>query len=300
MNRNRLWSVGSCCALALVSGGAGAAPIASEQFLYPAGTPLPLMGGCCGWAAPWVGSTFISAMGPTLAYPLALPSAGNAVFNPAVGEGWRVLPGGVTNFGNDLWISWMEKTSIAGGTEFVSLDPPGAGFGTLHVFKDAIGNVVASAGGPVVALGPSNGVGAVDFFVVRLKRFSGGSTVVDLYLNPVVSVTTALPSATLAVPLPFALARYYFRSDAGQWLDEIRIGTRPGDVAMAIGGPCYANCDGSTITPCLNVNDFACFLNRYAAGDPYANCDGSTTPPVLNVLDFSCFLNQYAAGCSDC
>ena len=29
----------------------------------------------------------------------------------------------------------------------------------------------------------------------------------------------------------------------------------------------------------------------------YANCDQSTTPPVLNVLDFSCFLNRFAAGC---
>ena len=30
--------------------------------------------------------------------------------------------------------------------------------------------------------------------------------------------------------------------------------------------PCYANCDASTIAPVLNVNDFSCFLNRYAAG----------------------------------
>jgi hypothetical protein len=27
------------------------------------------------------------------------------------------------------------------------------------------------------------------------------------------------------------------------------------------------------------------------------NCDGSTAPPVLNVLDFNCFLNRFAAGC---
>ena len=60
---------------------------------------------------------------------------------------------------------------------------------------------------------------------------------------------------------------------------------------------CYANCDASTTSPALNVLDFACFLNRFAAGDSYANCDGSTTPPVLNVLDFSCFLNRFAAGC---
>jgi hypothetical protein len=63
------------------------------------------------------------------------------------------------------------------------------------------------------------------------------------------------------------------------------------------GGVCYANCDGSTTPPILNVADFTCFLNKFAAGDPYANCDGSTTPPVLNVADFTCFLNKFAAGC---
>ncbi len=30
----------------------------------------------------------------------------------------------------------------------------------------------------------------------------------------------------------------------------------------------------------------------------YPNCDGSTTAPVLNALDFACFLNRFAAGCS--
>jgi len=37
-----------------------------------------------------------------------------------------------------------------------------------------------------------------------------------------------------------------------------------------------------------------------AVGGPpcYANCDGSSTPPVLNVSDFICFQTQYAAGCS--
>jgi hypothetical protein len=60
---------------------------------------------------------------------------------------------------------------------------------------------------------------------------------------------------------------------------------------------CYANCDGSTAAPVLNVNDFTCFLNRFAAGESYANCDGSTAAPVLNVNDFTCFLNQFAVGC---
>jgi hypothetical protein len=47
----------------------------------------------------------------------------------------------------------------------------------------------------------------------------------------------------------------------------------------------------------LNVADFACFLQRFAAGDSSANCDQSTTPPTLNVADFACLLQQFAAGC---
>jgi hypothetical protein len=60
---------------------------------------------------------------------------------------------------------------------------------------------------------------------------------------------------------------------------------------------CYANCDGSTGTPVLTVNDFVCFQGRFAAGDSYANCDGSTTAPVLNVNDFVCYMGRFAAGC---
>ncbi len=62
--------------------------------------------------------------------------------------------------------------------------------------------------------------------------------------------------------------------------------------------PCYSNCDASTMAPILNVNDFQCFLNKFAASDSFANCDHSTTAPTLNVNDFQCFLNAYAAGCS--
>ena len=61
---------------------------------------------------------------------------------------------------------------------------------------------------------------------------------------------------------------------------------------------CYANCDNSTMQPILNVNDFVCFSNRFAAGNLYANCDRSTTAPVLNVNDFICFMSSFAAGCS--
>jgi hypothetical protein len=61
---------------------------------------------------------------------------------------------------------------------------------------------------------------------------------------------------------------------------------------------CYANCDGSTTVPFLNVNDFVCFQTAFAAGNSYANCDHSTAPPVLNIGDFVCFQSAFAAGCS--
>jgi hypothetical protein len=63
------------------------------------------------------------------------------------------------------------------------------------------------------------------------------------------------------------------------------------------GQSCYANCDNSTQAPVLNVADFTCFLQRFAAGDTYANCDNSTQVPTLNVADFTCFLQRFAAGC---
>jgi hypothetical protein len=74
-----------------------------------------------------------------------------------------------------------------------------------------------------------------------------------------------------------------------------------GPALVTILGPdCYPNCDSSTTPPILNIADFACFLNHFAAGDVYANCDACSwcSPPVLNVLDFACFLNRFAAGCS--
>jgi hypothetical protein len=69
-------------------------------------------------------------------------------------------------------------------------------------------------------------------------------------------------------------------------------------VAGACPSTCYSNCDHSTQTPFLNVQDFTCFLQRFAAGVPYANCDNSTQAPVLNVQDFTCYLQRFATGCS--
>jgi hypothetical protein len=93
--------------------------------------------------------------------------------------------------------------------------------------------------------------------------------------------------------------RRFLATDVVQYVDNFlpSSGTGPG---------CYANCDGSTVEPVLNVDDFTCFINEFAAAQglpheqqvsSYANCDGSQTAPALNVDDFTCFINQYAQGC---
>jgi len=92
---------------------------------------------------------------------------------------------------------------------------------------------------------------------------------------------------------------------ANEFYNEGGFGICPdpvGPMAAFYGPPvtttsCYANCDHSTTVPFLNVQDFSCFLQKFAAGDAYANCDNSTQQPVLNVQDFSCFLQKFAAGC---
>ncbi len=66
---------------------------------------------------------------------------------------------------------------------------------------------------------------------------------------------------------------------------------------IALVGACYANCDGSAGTPALTAADFACFLQKFRAGDAYANCDGSSGTPTLTAGDFACFLQKFRAGC---
>jgi hypothetical protein len=65
-------------------------------------------------------------------------------------------------------------------------------------------------------------------------------------------------------------------------------------LSLGAASSCYANCDGSTAAPQLTANDFACFLNRFAAAEPYADCDGVGG---LTANDFACFLTRYVQGC---
>jgi hypothetical protein len=106
------------------------------------------------------------------------------------------------------------------------------------------------------------------------------------------------PSWTLSINLPqgfnSVVVHYDARPPTCQDWSPIFLAD---NMAVTPATVCYSNCDNSTALPILNVSDFACFLNRFAAGDSYANCDLSTAPPTLNVQDFACFLNSFAAGC---
>jgi hypothetical protein len=138
--------------------------------------------------------------------------------------------------------------------------------------------------------------------VVEGSRVDGGGTVA--WRNLVNSDdTTDKGRLTSAMSTQgFAMIAYTWGSGSGA-----DIGLQNMNIDGTLGlQSCYANCDGSTTAPVLNVDDFTCFINAFAIGQTlphaqqvttYANCDGSTTAPALNVDDFTCFINGYALGC---
>jgi hypothetical protein len=137
--------------------------------------------------------------------------------------------------------------------------------------------------------------------VVNRPNFGGHNYFVELYAGPTL-LTRDANSLSPAVGGFLTSTLSYTIPASGPLVGQplkIRLGganqTDMDNVRMTT---CYANCDGSTAAPILNVQDFTCFLQQFAAGLPYANCDGSTAAPALNVQDFSCFLQRFAAGCS--
>jgi hypothetical protein len=121
---------------------------------------------------------------------------------------------------------------------------------------------------------------------------NSGSTVVSgVTINYAITLSFSISAAGVA---SFSLTNVVLTPSAvigGLLFDS-------GAATMTRVNVCYPNCDGSTAAPALNVLDFSCFLQKFAAGDLGANCDCSTTTPALSVLDFTCFLQKFAAGCS--
>jgi hypothetical protein len=186
----------------------------------------------------------------------------------------------------------LQETTTSGGYTFL----PSSG----NTFQN---NIVYFARGQIstyVNIGPNTSP----------QTFTFSNNLWYAYDNPVASTPTLpvtetaqlagldprfLHSGTYAISAssPAAASGAMLPPDTG----DIAGRCRPPTPARGAYEPCDTNCDGSALAPILNVADFTCFLQLFAAGDAYANCDNSTLPPVLNVADFTCFLQRFAAGC---
>jgi hypothetical protein len=228
--------------------------------------------------------------------------SGLSAAHPVIGEGGKVLFGTTTG----IWIG-TSLTDLApvvvlsGGI----LNLPGATitglFASTWAMNDA-GQVAFPARAQIgsqeqrlmCAWDPSFGLVSLLHIGQQIEIEPG----VPLTVSNIASLSGSAPTLALSGGQD---GHTSFLNDAGQV--AVRVDFANLDTAMMVltiaapGSSCYANCDQSTTSPILNVNDFQCFLNRYAAGDSYANCDGSVAAPVLNVNDFICFNNAFASGC---
>jgi hypothetical protein len=67
---------------------------------------------------------------------------------------------------------------------------------------------------------------------------------------------------------------------------------------IRVQGLCAADCETSTGVNTLDIFDFLCFQNEFAAGASYAcDCDTTTGIRVCDIFDFLCFQDAFAAGC---
>ncbi len=251
------------------------------------------------------GAVDANVLGGVLALSESTPGS---VVNSAMGV-MEATGGGTLSFSSAAALA-NQGIILAGAASVIRAlgGPLDVGTGSLSGSGTVAADAVNSAG--TVAPGPSPATLTIQGDYTQ----TGGSLVVALAgaATGQFDALTVTGSASLGGRLRVVLVNGFAPAN-GQAFDILICATRNGQFSAVdapgfvvqylpagvrlIATACYANCDGSTTAPVLNVLDFSCFLNRFAAGDTYANCDGSTTAPVLNVLDFSCFLNQFAAGC---
>ncbi len=283
--------------------GGGPALYAAGQFTHSAGQPMSRI-------ARWTGQAWAPLSAGTDGDITALAVIGNGLYagGPFTSAGGQPAPG-VARWDGSAW---------------TPLPPTGAAVETLAVHRGVL-YAGGAAGGGTALISAWNGR---SWFA--LPALSGAADAVHLTTLASVSDDGVAPPVLYAsgefTVAGGVAAAHLARWDGTSWaaigdgLDAPARAITRFYSALALGGDflsaggltswflaplvpacapvCEPNCDASTAPPLLNVNDFVCYLNRFAAGDPYANCDGSTTPPVLNILDFTCFLNRFAAGCS--
>ncbi|MBL9031890.1 MAG: hypothetical protein JNM80_09300 [Phycisphaerae bacterium] len=238
---------------------------------------------------------------------------------------------------NDYWRSFNLNTNgaiLAGGLTVSNVQfgweqaqfPTGTQTITVTLYRDTNGGAPVAVGTDLVQVGTGTlGVanGTLAFGTCNVAGvFAKTDTMVVRIGHPDYIPTYAPPPNGTNTNATGEAATFFIGSNAlGQsgpsYIQSVGCGlATPGDLAaigfpnmhiiMIVngttsaggGGGCYPNCDLSTVAPILNVNDFVCFNNKFAAGDTYANCDLSTVAPVLNVNDFVCFNNKFAAGCT--
>jgi len=268
-------------------------PFSDDFDSYANGTPIA---GNNGWVL-WDGGT--AALNATVDNTLAASAPNSLVsvvetdvvqpLNITSGQ-WRVraktyTPSGTTGIGYFIMLNTYSYPYVSGGNW------------SIQVNLDGNTGIVTSFNRSTANGGPGN-------TTLPLITDEWVEIVVDIDLDndtftmtyggqPLVSSNGQWSWNTSATPGQVAIQALdlYSQMNGFRW-DDIVIEQVGG------GGGCYANCDGSSAVPFLNVNDFICFQSAFAAGDSYANCDGSTTAPVLNVNDFICFQSAFAAGCS--
>jgi hypothetical protein len=165
---------------------------------------------------------------------------------------------------------------------------------------EVTGSVVRASGGPRMVIAYEPGAsGAVNYSCI--SNWDGslggiGNFGDDPMLDADGRLLPGSPCIDAGPVPPFPLPPY--DKDGGcRVTDGNGDGVFRADVGAFETRQCPVNLDCSTGAPLLDTGDLLAFIELFRAHDGRANCDGSTIPPMLNVLDFNCFLNRFAAGC---
>jgi hypothetical protein len=218
----------------------------------------------------------------------------NWTSGPMPAAGQQQLITYVTGGGRLVTCEWVTYYTIAGGNfEMLgAILPLQASVAYVNTTSATYDQATAN---PVINAGVSSPL------TFAVTSYAGTETITSAKAGATVYYTSQ--SATGAVGLAgWAQGPgdvFSFSTTCGpDQLADSNFGRLFSNVMSAVGvSVCYPNCDGSTVAPILNIADFVCFQQQFAAGASYANCDGSTAPPVLNIADFVCFQQHFAAGC---
>jgi hypothetical protein len=215
----------------------------------------------------------------------------NAGVMPPAGQ--QQLTSWVTSGGRLVTCEWVNYYTYAGG-KFAGLEP------IMPVVNSFSYGTTAGATYDVAIPDPAINAGVPAALTFPLTSYTGTELYTTAKAGATVYYTTqsAAGAPGLTGWAQGAGAVYSFSTTCGpDQVGDPNFGRLLANVMGAAGVSCYPNCDASTVSPVLNVQDFTCFLQKFAGADAYANCDGSTTAPTLNVQDFTCFLQKFAAGC---